>query len=238
MSLLSAVKAQNVVTNEQDSLGGFTVPTNTYQAVLRIAYMDKSARGALSVNLDFEILANGKGRRYLETIYISDASGSVTRKDKDGNTVPTFGYEKVDSICKAALGKSLAELDEAVMKKVKVGKDKVDDREVLMELNDAKLILGISEQIENKSVKNESTGNWDPVAETRETNQISKVFDVDGLTTVERVAKQDEPKFMNDWVARFAGKRVDKTKKIAGAVGMVAGGVSAASAATAINVFG
>lgn len=236
MSLFAKIQEAKITTVQEDSLGGFTVPTDVYVAVCKIAYIDKSEKGAMNVSFDFAILANGKERAYRETIYISNAAGEMTRVDKDGNTVPTFGYAKVDGLCLAICGKPLSELEPKVVS-VQVAKDKVEPREVLTDLTGKRLMLAITEQTVNKTVKNDSTGKYDPIAETRDENTINKAFDADGMTPLELSAGKTEPKFMEDWKKRYQGKKMNKSKKVAGSPsGAVAGGV--ASSPAAINVFG
>ena len=60
MSIFSAIQNANLTTKEEDVLGGsFTVPTNVYPAIIKLAYVDKSAKGAINVVFDFAILVNG-----------------------------------------------------------------------------------------------------------------------------------------------------------------------------------
>ena len=100
-----------------------------------------------------------------------------------------------------------------------------------MDMVGKKVMLGIVEVLENKSVKDNS-GKYVPIADTRKTNEISKVFNEDGLTTSEIKAGVAEPVFMRTWVDKFQGQVIDKTSKdLAPAAGGTKPGLKAAVAA-------
>ena len=229
MSIFSAVQNANLTTKEEDVLGGsFTVPTNVYPAIVKLAYVDKSAKGAINVVFDFAILANGKERNHKETIYISNAAGSFTYKDKKtGEDKPMPGFVTVDSICKAITGKSITQMTtEKKMVKIYDYTQKAEvpqEKEVLMDLVRGKLELGIQELTVDRTEKSD-TGEYVPTGETRDTNEVSKVFTEDGLTLVEKEAGATEAKFKAAWIKQYADKKINKAKGKAD--GAKAGGVS------------
>lgn len=229
MSIFSAVQNANLTTKEEDVLGGgFTVPTNVYPAIIKLAYVDKSAKGAINVVFDFAILANGKERNHKETIYISNAAGSFIYKDKKtGEDKPMPGFVTVDTICKAITGKSITQMTtEKKLVKIYDYTQKAEvpqEKEVLMDLVRGKLELGIQELTVDKTVKSD-TGEYVPTGETRDTNEVSKVFTEDGLTLVEKEAGATEAKFKAAWIKQYADKKINKAKGKAD--GAKAGGVA------------
>ena len=229
MSIFSAVQNANLTTKEEDVLGGsFTVPTNVYPAIIKLAYVDKSAKGAINVVFDFAILANGKERNHKETIYISNAAGSFTYKDKKtGEDKPMPGFVTVDTICKAITGKSITQMTtEKKLVKIYDYTQKAEvpqEKEVLMDLVRGKLELGIQELTVDKTEKSD-TGEYVPTGETRDTNEVSKVFTEDGLTLVEKEAGATEAKFKAAWIKQYADKKINKAKGKAD--GAKAGGVA------------
>ena len=233
MSIFSAVQNANLTTKEEDVLGGsFTVPTNVYPAIIKLAYVDKSAKGAINVVFDFAILANGKERNHKETIYISNAAGSFTYKDKKtGEDKPMPGFVTVDSICKAITGKSITQMTtEKKLVKIYDYTQKAEvpqEKEVLMDLVRGKLELGIQELTVDKTVKSD-TGEYVPTGETRDINELSKVFTEDGLTLVEKEAGATEAKFKAAWIKQYADKKINKAK--GKAAGAKAGGVAKSAA--------
>ena len=229
MSIFSAVQNANLTTKEEDVLGGgFTVPTNVYPAIVKLAYVDKSAKGAINVVFDFAILVNGKERNHKETIYISNAAGSFTYKDKKtGEDKPMPGFVTVDTICKAITGKSITQMTtEKKLVKIYDYTQKAEvpqEKEVLMDLVRGKLELGIQELTVDKTVKSD-TGEYVPTGETRDINELSKVFTEDGMTLVEKETGATEAKFKAAWIKQYADKKINKAKGKAD--GAKAGGVA------------
>lgn len=239
MSLFAAIQNSNVQTKEEDVLGGSrTVPSNVYPAGIKLAYLDKSAKGAICVVFDFALMVNGKERNHKETIYISNAAGSFTYKDKKtGEDKPMPGFVTVDSICKAITGKSITQMTtEKKLVKIYDYTQKAEvpqEKEVLMDLVRGKLELGIQELTVDKTVKSD-TGEYVPTGETRDINELSKVFTEDGLTLVEKDAGKTETKFKEAWIAQYADKKINKAKGAAS--GAKAGGVT--KPATTSPLFG
>lgn len=239
MSLFAAIQNSNVQTKEEDVLGGSrTVPSNVYPAGIKLAYLDKSAKGAICVVFDFALMVNGKERNHKETIYISNAAGSFTYKDKKtGEDKPMPGFVTVDSICKAVTGKSITQMTtEKKLVKIYDYTQKAEvpqEKEVLMDLVRGKLELGIQELTVDKTVKSD-TGEYVPTGETRDINELSKVFTEDGLTLVEKDAGKTETKFKEAWIAQYADKKINKAKGATS--GAKAGGVT--KPATTSPLFG
>lgn len=214
-------KAQQTKTADTDYSGKFTVNTGAYTAKIRLAYLDTSPKGAAFVALDVMLNINGKSRQYKEEIYISNRDGELTYKDKQtGEHKPLPGFVTVDTLCKLAIDKPFAELDTETKKiKIKNRKTKQDenlDKEILMDLIGAELILGITE---------EKSDHWDAdksaQGETQLKNHISKVFNADGATLPEVEAKA-EPKYLETWKEQNTDKVVDRTtskSKVKGSAG-------------------
>lgn len=233
MSLFAKIQQANVATEEKDVLGG-TLQTNVYDAAIKIAYLDAAKSGAINVTVEAVLLVNGSERNFRETFYISNKEGSFTYKNRDGADEPLPGYVTVDSICKAACGQPLNSLNPEVKSvRVKADEDPVQ-REVFMELLGKRLKLGIIEETVDRTSLNESTKKYEPTGETRDQNVVGKVFDADGFTALERDASKPEPEFMNSWVKKYAGKKINKAKGKPKGSGAVAG----APAAGALNLFG
>ena len=214
MSLLNAAKAKNLNTQESDVLGGsYTVESNVYPAGVKMAYLDKSPKGAIFVALELALLVDGKERSHKESVYISNQAGGFTYKDKQGNEATLPGYLTVESICKAALGKSLVDVETAT-KSIQVydytQKDNVvKEKEVLIELLGKKFEAAILNIVEDKTTKADD-GTYVPTGETRTKNELAKVFNEDGFTSLEVENKATEPKFKAAWLEKNQGKVINK----------------------------
>jgi hypothetical protein len=121
-------------------------------------------------------------KEYRETIYITNKQGENFFLNKDDPTkkVPLPGYTTVNDICLMTTDKPLSEQDtEAKMVNVwdnDAKKEVPKSVPVLTELLGQKVTLGILKQLVNKNEKNQSSGKYEPTAETREENVIEKVF--------------------------------------------------------------
>lgn len=230
MSLLAKA---NVQTKDTDFVGG-KLASDVYLSSVKMMYVDKNANGSVFVNIELQVkTADGSVRPYNETIYISNREGEFTYKDKKtGEDKPLPGYVLVDTLCKAANGKSLGEQD-TDMKHIEVydaatrGKTTAQ-KEVVMSMLKKQAKVAIVQETHNKNAK-DASGKYVPTAETYTINTIKKVFNTDGLTQAEVEAGKTEGVFMASWLSQNQGKVFDKTVKPAN--GATAGGVSSAKGA-------
>jgi hypothetical protein len=218
MSLLKGLKKNPELAGERDSVGGGTLrESDVYPLTVSMAYLQESTGGALGVFLTFK---DADDKEVNQTIYVTsgkDKGQKNTYIDKDGKEHYLPGYLQVNGLCLLTVGSELDEMEEEektisvydfnarakVMKKMPV----------LTALIGQKIKAGIVKQIVNKQEKGDD-GKYYPTTETREQNEITKFFrDDDGLTVAEITAGETEAKFMNDWLAKFKGKTIDKTSK-------------------------
>lgn len=228
----------------QDRLGGFSpFDSGIYTGKIKAAYAGTSSGGAMSVTL----LVDVQGKEYRETLYVTNKKGEnfFLNKDDKSKKVPLPGFTVVDDICLITTGKPLSE-QESEEKMVNVydpdqKKELPKSVPMLTELLGKEISLGILKQLENKSVKNDSTGNYDPVAETRDTNVIDKVFHPEmKLTVAEARNGQNEPKFWSAWEEKNNGQVRDKRtiKDGAGNVGAPPKAGQSAAPAQRKSLFG
>ena len=204
-----------------DRLGGFNVrDTDTYEATIKVAYAGQSAGGARSVTL-VVTLPDGE---YNETIYVTNKKGEnwfLNQNDKS-KKVPLPGFTTIDDICLVTTGKPLSEQDseEKVVKVYDYDEKKELPKSVpvLTELTGQKVYLGILKSIENKNVKNDSTGEYEPSGETREVNSIDKVFHYPSKVTVveareaQKAGRDAEATFFDKWVEKNKGQTRNRAK--------------------------
>lgn len=217
MSLLDAVQvASTPVEKATDSLGGvFLVDSGVYNFMIDVAYLSQSVGGATAINLHLK-----DGNTLLrQTVYITSgtAKGSKTTytDKKTGEERPLPGWSQINNFCTTILGKGLKELSQPEDKIIKLynfdAKKEVDTKvEMLMDLVNQPVTLGILKIIENKNVKNDS-GQYVPSGDTREINEIAKVFRAkDGLSLAEIEAGATEAVFKKQWADKNTGRVVNK----------------------------
>lgn len=207
----------------QDRLGGFQpLPTDIYNAVIKMAYASASEGGAQAVNFLFSLPG---GREYRETIYITNKKGENFFLNKDDKTkkVPLPGFVTVDDICLCATEKPLAEQD--VEDKVVNVYDTTAKKElpkkmpVLVDLLGQPISLGIVLELQNKTQK-DGAGKYVAIADEVQRNTIEKVFHTESKFTMVEVRNQkDTPEFWDAWLERNKDKVKDKREIKGGQAG-------------------
>lgn len=196
----------------KDSLGGYSpLETNTYLAKVKNAYVTMSKNNAMAINLVCDI----DGREYREQLWITNAQGQNYYTSKTGGRIPLPGFTVINDICLCGVEKSLDQMDaEPRVFKIYDYEAKAEmPKEVptIVDLLDSEIILGITKQVVDKTVK-DANGNYVPSGETREENVIEKVFHAATKKTVSEAKDGKEATFHDKWVAKNAGKTKMKAK--------------------------
>ncbi len=217
---MKAAAAEATIEKTTDNLGASSGPfdSNAYDFLVKKAYIDYSQGGAMSVNLEFEQLGTKKVLRSQQWVTSGDAKGNlnyyVNKNTGKNHYLP--GYVIVNDIATIITGQPLED-QEAEEKGVKVydfeaKKDVTQEKMVLIDLIGQEIKLGVLKVIEDKKAKDDS-GEYAPTGETREVNEIDKVFDVEtGRTLQEIKADVEEGEFVNRWVERNKDNVRNKAK--------------------------
>lgn len=222
MGLLSKLKAElseetDSIKGEIDSVGGFKVhDSNVYDAEVKVAYLTVSKGGANGLVLHFE-LDTGDEYRTTEWVTSGTAKGCKPYStNAKGDKRYMQGYLNADALCLFSTGKGILEQQEKKLTFELWDKDTKQnvpqEVDAVPALIGKKVKLGIQKILKNKNVQG-NNGSWVPTAETREENEINKVFNTKGFTTTEVTAMIAEPVFINTWLDKFQGVVVDKTDK-------------------------
>lgn len=200
----------------KDRLGGDfgAMDTGAVDFIIKNAYADKSAGGANFVHFEF-VSVDGK-HKLNKDVYWSNKDGDNFFLNKDDKTkkVPLPGFTVVDEICLVASGKPLCDQD-TTEKQVKIydrteKKEVPKAREVLTELLDQPVTLGIHKQKKNKQEKTDA--GYVATAEEVFENEIVKVFDTESKLTVPEAREEQEATFYAKWVEKNTPDLViDKT---------------------------
>lgn len=202
----------------QDRLGGYAPKeTDIYSGTVSNAFVGTAQSGAMNITFMFDF----GGTEYRETVYITNKDGQnyFLGKDKDGKPTgkknPLPGFTIADDICVCAAGAPLSELEpeEKIVKIYNPESKKEEPKSVpvITALLGKPISLAIFKVLENKSKKNDSTGEYEDTAEERTVNQIEKVFHTETkMTTVEARNGQTEGKFWDAWLEKNKGQVKDK----------------------------
>jgi len=229
MTLLSnlAKTADETINNEKDTVGGGGVLDSApYPMTIDIAYLEKKQSGALFLNVH---LKTDDGRMHREGLCIAsgDAKGNKSYYEKDGQRFFLPGFNHASSMALLSVGKELAEMATET-KTIKLynfdaGKELNTDVEMVTDLVGQRIIVGLQKQVVDKRQKADD-GSYQPTGETREVNEIDKVFrERDRLTTAEVRAGAEEATFYATWDAKWSGQVRNKASAANDANGGVAG---------------
>lgn len=241
MSFLDSAEYEAGNAVEKDIVGGGfkSLPSGIYGFDVLLAYCGKSKGGAKFVQLELKEVDTDNKRRF--TIYVSNKEGSIKYKNKKTGALEYLpGFLTIDSLCLLTVGKPLVQLQAQIEKKTinlynfDLKREVPTEVDMLMPLIGQRIKAGILETIENKSAKNPSTGEYEPINEKRTINEIDKFFrDRDDKTVGEIVGKKEKAEFIDTWKAKWDGVPNDKYKAVAQAGNSGVPGGAFAGAGTA-----
>lgn len=236
MNMLATLTTDSSIADEKDSVGGNgPLESGLYTAKVALAYITKSAGGALGLVLNFKTEA---GKEIRQTLWMTSgtAKGCKNYYEKDGEKHYLPGFNHANSLALLTVGKEISAL-ETETKVVNVysaeAKAEVPTKvEMLMDLLGQDIIVGLIKQTVDKTKKNESTGVYEPTGETRDENEIDKLFRArDRMTTAEIRAQAETATFIDTWDAKFSGQTRMKAKGAAGTAGAPKAAAGAPAAA-------
>lgn len=176
---------------EDDFIGGGGVlETDIYAGEIKYAYIGKASNSdAQNATICIKIGT----KEITKSIWMTKKNGDVTYKDKKtGEEKNLPGYNQVNGLCMLLCSKEVGDMD--VEEKTLNLYDYESKKEVpqavqcFTELHGIPLQVAIQKQIVDKTKKNESTGENEPIGETRENNEFIKFFPEDRLVTISEVA--------------------------------------------------
>lgn len=234
MSLLAGL-TKEVKATETDSLGFQNMSSDVRVVGIKMAYLDKTAKGTVAVHMELQVLVDGsvvppKTQNLRHTEYISYAGGDF---EKDGKTMR--GLAVVNGICQLTNGKNLfdMELETKSIEVYEAGTKVLREREVVIDLIGSKLSAGILLTTRNKQAKNNNTGAYTDTAEAVTRNEIDKFFHEDTLQTSDEFLTKKPAVFVEGWKTKYVtGEAFSFYKQVAD-TGVVQGMPSTAGAVPA-----
>lgn len=238
MSLLANLSSDSTIADEKDSIGG-TGPLNSglYGCTVAMAYITKSSGGAMGLVLNLKTSDNKDLR---QTLWMTSGTAKGCKnyyEDKNGEKHYLPGFVHANALCLLTVGKEISQLDtETKVLNIYSPEAKAEvptKVEVLMDLLNQEIIVGVIKQTVDKTKKNDATGQYEATGETREENEIDKFFRAkDRMTTAEIRAQAEEATFINSWDQKWTGKVKDRAKgAAAGLPGVPKLGAAPAAAA-------
>jgi len=243
MSFMKNLATDDSIATERDSVGGGgPVDSGVYKAKIALAYITKAASEALGLVVHFK---TEDDREIRQTVWMTSGKekGCKNYYEKDGQKHYLPGFNLANSLSLLTVGKEISELEpEEKVANVysKEAKAEVPTKvPMLVDLIGQEVLLGVIKQVVDKTQKNDA-GVYVPTGETREENEIDKIFRAkDRMTTAEIRAQAEEATFIDTWANKWTGKPRDRSKGAAGATGApkAAAGVPAASKKPTTSLF-
>ena len=214
--MLDNLKEDASIQGEKDVLGGYILPSDIYDMVVELAYFGLSAGGANSVTMHF---AGKNGENLRQTFWVTSGKakgGTNYYTDKKGTRHYLPGFNQANSICKILTNTELAVLPtEPKIIKIwdsNLKKEAPIEKQVIIDLIGKEISLGVIHQVVDKQIKNEQ-GVYVPSGETREENEIDKIFRTsDHFTNAEILAEEKEAVFYDKWLDKNKGITRQKAK--------------------------
>lgn len=223
MSLLKNLTSDESINNEKDSVGGFSVMDSAiYPSKVALAYLNVATSGAMGLVVNFKTEDDKEIRQTLWMTSGKEKGCLNYYVDGKGEKHYLPGFNIANSLCLLTVGKEVSAM-ETEEKTIKVynseAKAEVPTKvQMLTELLDKDILVGLLKVIEDKTVKNPTTNIYEPTGETREVNEVDKLFRArDKMTTAEIRAKATEPAFYETWDKKWTGQVRNKAKGTAGA---------------------
>lgn len=218
LSNLAIDDSVEVQTNDVPVTSGSRIQdTGIYKAKIELAYLTESGGGATGLVLHLKEQPFGNFT-HKETLWVTSGNAKGKRNyyvTPEGAKRLLPGMQMAEDLCQLLVGKSLA--DVTVEKKM-VKLWSYDAQEevptevpVLMDLIGKDVQMALQKVVENKNAKTDN--GWRPTNEKRESNQVDKFFDEEGLTLAEKKTGSD-PKYAKQWNDKFAGKVKDRFKAV------------------------
>jgi hypothetical protein len=235
MNMLANLTTDSSIADEKDSVGGGGVlESGIYACQIAMAYLSKASSGALGLVLT---LKTESGKDVKQTLWMTSgtAKGGKNYYEKDGEKHYLPGFLHANSLALLTVGKEISAL-ETETKVVNVysaeAKAEVPTKvEVLMDLLGKEIIAGLIKQTVDKTKKNEA-GVYEPTGETRDENDIDKLFRAsDRMTTAEIRAQAESATFIDTWSAKWTGQTKNKAKGASGTAGAPKAAAGAPAAA-------
>lgn len=200
--------------------GGYILDSDIYPMTLKMAYVGTAKSGATFISTIFT--REGSDTEYREDLYITsgDEKGNLPYYVKNDKNFPLPGYTIVSDLCLVLGGVPLEEtsFEEKTVNVYDMEAKKELPKSVMVPVDiiGKQCLLAIQKSLETKQVKG-NNGEYVDSDETRETNNIEKVIDLDSrMTVVEAMANATEPVYHDTWLEKNKGKVYDKTKKKGG----------------------
>lgn len=238
--LFAGLESDASIENETDYVGTTLLESGLVEFTIDLAFMTVADSGSKCLNLR---LKHGDNNDYRQALYMTSGKTKGCANfytDKNGKKRYLPGFNIANAICLLTVKKEISK-QVGVEKVINLWnstakKEMPTPVKVIEALTGQKFLGGVVKQTVDKTAKDPATAKYLPTGETRDENEIDKIFRAtDGLTVAEIRAKVTESVYKDTWVKTNTGVTRNKAKGVTGtpgspaaaAAGTVGGGVTA-----------
>lgn len=217
MNMLANLKTDDSIIEDKDSLGGGTyiLESGVYPMTIDLAYLSVSDSGAMALNLHLKT----DDVVIRQTLWLTGGTAKGCNNyyvNQKGEKKYLPGFTHANHLCLLTVKKELSDLDteEKVIKLYDYNaKAEVPTKvNMVMDLIGQDISVGLLKQTVDKNAK-DASGAYVPTGETREENEIDRLFRAsDGKTVNEIRDKIDPAEFRDQWAAKHTGVTKNKAK--------------------------
>lgn len=217
MSLLKALRSDDSIAAEKDSIGGnAALESGLYPLNVALAYLETATTGAMALVLSLKTQTGSTIRQKLWMVSGKDKGNKNYYEDKDGAKHYLPGFNLANSLALLTVGKELSELDteeKVINVYSSAAKAEVPTKVAMVTaLLGQDILAGVLKQTVDKTQKNDA-GVYIPTGDTRDENEIDKFFRArDRMTTAEIRAEATEAAFADAWEGKNTGVTRNKAK--------------------------
>lgn len=224
MSLLKNLVLDETIADETDRVSaGGVLNSGLYKAKITLAYEMQSKGGAVGLVLHFK---TDQGRDIRSTQYLTSGTAKGSKNfyiTKAGEKAYLPGFMLANSLALLTLNKDITTLDTETklinLYDFAVKAEVPTKVEMVMELLDKEIIIGLIKQKVDKNAQND-LGVYVATGETRDENEVDKFFRAeDSLTTSEIKAGATEAVYIHTWAKTNKDLTRDRTSKDVGTPG-------------------
>jgi len=232
--LFTGLASDKTIENETDYIAASVLESDLYEFTIEHAFMTIAESGAKAINLR---LKYGNDQDYRQVLYVTSGTAKGCKNfytDKNGKNRYLPGFNIANALClltvKTEIGKQTAEEKVINLWNKELKKETPTPVQMIMALAGQKFIGGVIKQTVDKTAKDAATAKYLPTGETRDENDMDKIFRAsDGLTVAEIRAKVTESVYKETWAKANKGVTRNRAK------GAAAPGSPAAAAAAGAN---
>lgn len=221
MSIQGLAVDSDVESTNTDTLGGtFIKPTGLYPMIVDMAYLGKSSKGAMSLNLHLKTEDNSVVR---QTLWITsgDKKGNknfyLTKEGKKRLLPGMVLGNQISAITADSLMGAMTPEEKTIkLWDYESQAEKPTKVPCLTEMIGQPILVALT-KIRSNKVKMDSNGKYINQVEERFFNEIDKVFYADGFSVTEKAAEADEALFHQKWTDKYDSEFVnDKYQEVEG----------------------